>query len=371
MSLPLCTRACHLCTRCVYSLHWVHVSAHSACPLGRGRCPLSTEVRVTCGQGFCPLCTQRIAALHRAHILSAWGTCPSCTWCVSVPRGVTDIPHPPEIHTQPEKAEVNAAPWAAAGLLVWECTQKGSMVLSNHRSKLSWAFLRGLDKAHQPLLGSSKGSPHPPTPQAESTSCFVKSAFFKAENTPEGTREPLPPSLRVATGKGRYIPDQLLTRVPAPTRLVLWLSSSQMSGKGTKAEALCQPGVQAERGAGRAGWHRQGAEACAHVPGWHAAGNGERLMPGALPERGNPIHARLCFWGRMRAPAVAGVAALFHAAPAAEPCQSSFPAKHLPMGLFFKKHLGQGRPLKPISSTTPLLQQAVLGGCLGKDTLMQ
>lgn len=350
MSLPLCTRAGHLCTRCVYSALGACLCTQRLSPR-HGRCPLSTEVRVTCGQGVCPLCTQRIAALHRAHILSAWGTCPSCTWCVSVPRRVTDIPHPPEIHTQPEKAELNVAAWAAAGLLVWECTQdlpalaplgaqRESMVPSNHRSKLSWAFLRGLDEAHQPLLGSSKGSPHPPTiqscPQAESTSCFIKNYFFKAENTPEGTREPPPTFLRVATGKGRYIPDQFLTRVPAPTLLVLWLSSSQMAGKGTKAEGLCQPGMQAEPAAGRAGWHRQGAEACAHVPGWHAAGNGERLMPGALPERGNPIHARLCFWGRMRAPAVAGVPALFHVAPAAESCPSSFPAKHVPMGLFFK-----------------------------------
>lgn len=74
------------------------------------------------------------------------------------------------------------------------------------------------------------------------------------------------------------------------------------AGKGTKAEGLCQTSTQAEPGAGRAGWQQQGAEVCAHIPPWHAAGNnGERLMPGVLPARGSPIRARLCFWCRMQA----------------------------------------------------------------------
>lgn len=46
-----------------------------------------------------------------------------------------------------------------------------------------------------------------------------------------------------------------------------------------------------------------------------------------------------------------------------------FSSRRSSHGIVFYMHLGQGRPSKPISSTTHPLQQAALGGCLGKDKL--
>lgn len=157
----------------------------------------------------------------------------------------------------------------------------------------------------------------------------------------------------------------------APTPLVLRLSLRQIppreAGKDTKAGGLCQAGVQAEPGAGRAGWHQHGAEQCARVPRWHAAGNGEWLMPGALPVRGNPIRAQLCFWCGMRAPGPGRLSlqplryssrgrspVLYGSSSRAVPI--FFTSKASSHGVVFHMHLGQGRPLKPISSTTCLLQ---------------
>lgn len=56
-----------------------------------------------------------------------------------------------------------------------------------------------------------------------------------------------------------------------------------------------QERLAAARCGGRGGWQQHGAEVHAHVPPWHATGNGEQLMPRALPERGNPIRAPALF----------------------------------------------------------------------------
>lgn len=135
------------------------------------------------------------------------------------------------------------------------------------------------------------------------------------------------------------------TRSAAP---VAFLTPSPSWGgwKGHQG-GLCQTGVQAEPGAGRAGWHGQGAELCAHVPAWHAAGNGERFGAWGASCEGKPHPRPALFLGQDAASGPgglslqplrcsAGVAALFHIAPAAEPCQSSFPEKRLPMGLSLK-----------------------------------
>lgn len=153
MLLALCTRACHLCTRCVYSLHWVRVSsAHSACPLGTGRCPLSTEVPVTCGRvlvssahSASPLCTERTSCLHRARVPPAHGVCQRHAGSRT---SIIQDSH------RARKSGTECSPTGSCRLLVWVCTQEppalaplgahgGCMVTSNHLCKLSWAFLRG------------------------------------------------------------------------------------------------------------------------------------------------------------------------------------------------------------------------------------
>lgn len=80
--------------------------------------------------------------------------------------------------------------------------------------------------------------------------------------------------------------------------------------------------------------------ACPRTTLAHRRGRRERLTPGALPERGNPICAQLCFWDRIwahgprRGSACSPSAALAKVAELGlcqSPCQSCFPAKRLPM----------------------------------------
>lgn len=251
-----------MCAGCSSPLHTVHLSsARSAHPVCTGHVSLLRMVCVSATQGHgqhSPLWDSHTATKSGAECSPR--KLQSC-WPRSAPR--TPLPR---------------LPWVPGG---------DAWSLQTTSANGAGLFFAGLDKAHQPLLASSKGSPHPPPtqscPQAENTSCFIKEYsffFFLIENTHEGTRKPPPTSLRAApasAGTG-LIPGQLLTWVPAPILPVLWLFSPQIppgeAGKGTEAGGLCQTSVWAEPGAGRAGWHRQGAEVCAHVPPWHSAGNG-------------------------------------------------------------------------------------------------
>lgn len=177
---PLCTRACHLCTRCVFTLHWVLSPLHTALvPLGTGRCPSAQRflsplhtVHHSLAQSARPVCTGHLALLHTGYV-SATHRHPSAPWDSHRARK-SGAECSPMGSSRAARLGAHPEPLCPGS----PGRPEGIHGHSNHLGKLSWAFLRGAGKAHQLLLESRKGSPHPPTiqscPQAESISCFIK-----------------------------------------------------------------------------------------------------------------------------------------------------------------------------------------------------